>query len=145
VLLALRLEDHGPPCLQSDLSPIPISLRPLRSKEFASDAHVKQSAISLQMLDTHFFYARIQALVAQWDKCSSASVESGVYHLLRICRVYAAARMKFSASECSLSYFVSPLFSFLQLPLCSGVNTGTYGFVELRVSDVPNLFSAITT
>jgi hypothetical protein len=45
----------------------------------------------LQPHDTNFFYARIQALLPQWDKCLNVkgdNMVSGVYHLLHMCCMY---------------------------------------------------------
>jgi hypothetical protein len=42
----------------------------LAGKQLGTDANIKQAVTSsLHKLDTDFFYARIQALVPQKDKC----------------------------------------------------------------------------
>jgi hypothetical protein len=42
----------------------------LGGRQFATDGEVQQAVISwLQVLDTDFFYAGIDALVYRWDKC----------------------------------------------------------------------------
>jgi hypothetical protein len=42
----------------------------LGGRRFAADGEVQQAVMSwLQVLDTDFFYAGIDALVYRWDKC----------------------------------------------------------------------------
>jgi hypothetical protein len=42
----------------------------LADKQFAADIDMKQAVTSwLQTLETGFFFASIQALMPQWDKC----------------------------------------------------------------------------
>jgi hypothetical protein len=46
------------------------SKKHLGGGRFATDSEVQQAIISwLQVLDTEFFYAGIDALVYWWDKC----------------------------------------------------------------------------
>jgi hypothetical protein len=42
----------------------------LGGRQFTTDSEVQQAVVSwLQVLDTDFFYAGIDALVYRWDKC----------------------------------------------------------------------------
>jgi hypothetical protein len=65
--------DHPPYSL--DLTPSDFHLfgplkKHLGGRSFATDGEVQQAAMFwLQALDTDFFYAGIDALVYQWDKC----------------------------------------------------------------------------
>jgi hypothetical protein len=80
----------------------------LAGKHFATDINVKQAVISwLKILQTNFFYAKIQALVPGWEKCLNVN---GYYvkvslcsYLLHTCHVYVEARIKVLAPKYLLS------------------------------------------
>jgi hypothetical protein len=69
----LEVLDHPP--YNPDLVPSDFHLfgplkKHLSGRRFATDGEVWQAVMSwLQVLDTDFFYAGIDALVYRWDKC----------------------------------------------------------------------------
>jgi len=106
---AVRVVDHPPYCL--DLAPNDFHVSGFRKKhlarkQFSADVDVKQSiTIWLQTLDTTFFYAKIQALVPQWDKCSNVSGDMEVSCALSAMNVPCEYRvtLTFTLSERLLS------------------------------------------
>jgi hypothetical protein len=66
------------------------------------DTNIKQAVTStLETTDTDFFYASVQTLVPQWDKCLTVNGNySAVYHLLYMYQMYSQVIIKFAASEC---------------------------------------------
>ena len=75
----------------------------LAGKQFSTDADVNQDVTScLHTLDTEFFpcwHSSLGAKVGKWF-VSGEYTESGVYHLLSMCHLYTAGRIKSPASDC---------------------------------------------
>jgi len=61
---------YSPNLTPSDFHVSGLLTKQMTGKKFAIDAKMKQAVTSsLETRDTNFFCARIQALVARWDKC----------------------------------------------------------------------------
>jgi hypothetical protein len=73
--MVLQLEGYGPPWSLVLTPSDSIPSDPLKSTWFVVVADRKQYVTScLQTLDTDIFYAMIQTLLPQWDKCLYLSV-----------------------------------------------------------------------
>jgi hypothetical protein len=68
---------YSPNLTHSDFHVFGLLTKQMPGKQFATDAKMKQAVTSwLQMHDTYFFCAEIQASVARWDKCLNVNSNS---------------------------------------------------------------------